>query len=126
LTKADIKKAEAAARKAEKAASKPATEGKERLVPADLSHYVLHEDKTASGRRKIDIDDETAEKLRELDLEGTYKYAASVLDETAKELKARYANLNLGMQRMNLGNRIRKAFRVAAEAAEDTKEMKAA
>jgi hypothetical protein len=126
LTKAEVKKIESAARKAEKVAQKAESkvEGKERLVPADLSHYVLHEDKTASGRRKIDINDDTAEKLRELDLEGTYKYAASILDENAKELKAKYANLNPGMQRMNLGNRIRKAFRLAAEAAEDVKDMK--
>jgi hypothetical protein len=130
LTKADIKKAEAAARKAEKAAAK--AEGKEveggdgRLVPADLTHYVVHEEKTASGRKKMDINDDTAEKLRELDLEGTYKYAATVLDESIKELKLKYTNLNPGMQRMNLGNRIRKAFRLSAETADLVKDMKKA
>jgi len=128
LSKADIKRAEVAARKAEKAAkaAKEPIDNIGKLVPADLSRYVLHDTKTASGRKKIDINDETAEKLRELDLDGTYKYAASILDENVKELKAKYANLNPGMQRMNLGNRVRKAFRLAAEVSGEVVQMKKA
>ena len=115
LTKAEAKKRESAARKAE---AKPAEEGHAngKLVPADLSKYVVHEATTESGRKKIDIDDETAEKLRGLDLEGTYKYAAKVLDTTVNQLKEKYISLNPGMQRMNLGNRIRKVTRAAAAA----------
>lgn len=90
-------------------------EGDDRLVPADLSRYVLHDTKTASGRKQIDVDDATAEKLREMDLPGVYKYAAKVLDESVKDLIEKYKNLNPGMQRMNLGNRIRKAMKIAAE-----------
>lgn len=90
-------------------------EGDDRLVPADLSRYVLHDTKTASGRKQIDVDDATAEKLREMDLPGVYKYAAKVLDESIKDLIEKYKNLNPGMQRMNLGNRIRKAMKIAAE-----------
>lgn len=122
---------------AEKAAAKAATakvkkepvEGEEevdtRLVPADLSHYVLHDTKTASGRKHIDIDDDTANKLRELDLPGVYKYAAKVLETTVKELTDAYQHLNPGMQRMNLGNRVRRHFKLAAEMkAEMNAEMK--
>jgi hypothetical protein len=101
-------------------------EGDARLVPADLSRYTLHETKTASGRKHIDIDDDTANKLRELDLPGVYKYAAKVLETTVKELTDAYQHLNPGMQRMNLGNRVRRHFKMAAEVNADLKNKKAA
>jgi len=120
LTKAEQAKRDRAAAKAAKDAEKAAKakDGEEdgRLVPADLSRYVLHDSKTASGRKHIDVDDEAARKMREKDLPGCYKYAAEVLGTTAKELQAKYQHLNAGMQRMNLGNRVRAAFK-AAEAA---------
>jgi len=97
-----------------------------RLVPADLSHYVAHETKTSSGRKHLDINDATAEKLREKTLDQVYTFAAKALDEPEKELRARYANLNVGMQRMNLGNRIRGAFKAAESASAGLKEMKKA
>lgn len=59
----------------------------------------------------LDNDDEVAKALRGMDLFDVYKAAADVLDTTAKELKAKYEHLNNGQQRMNLGNRIRKAIR---------------
>lgn len=128
LTKADQKKEEAAARRAEKAAAKAEDDDGEdnRLVPADLSRYTLHDELTASGRKRIDVDDDTATKLRTMDLPATYKYAASVLDESVKALQERYKDLNLGMQRMNLGNRIRKALKIAAEVQADVKAEKKA
>lgn len=132
ISKADLKKAEAAARKAEKDAAKAAKAESgedgddERLVPADLTHYVLHETTTASGRKHIDVDDEVAAKLRTMTLPEMYKHAAEVLDETAKSLIAQYQHLNNGMQRMNLGNRIRKAMRVAAEVQAEVKVEKKA
>jgi hypothetical protein len=132
-TKKDLEKAERALAKAakdkEKADARAAAgeEGDEpRLVPADLSKYVLHETKTASGRRHIDVDDDTAAKLRELALPAIYKYAAKVLDESVASLTEKYQHLNPGMQRMNLGNRVRKAFRIAAEVQEGVKAVKAA
>ncbi len=128
ITKADLKKEEAAARKAEKARIKAEAgdEVADRLVPADLSKYVLHDEVTASGRKRIDVDDEVAAELRKLDLPATYKYAASVLDESAKALMERYKDLNPGMQRMNLGNRIRKALRIAAVVQAEVKAEKKA
>lgn len=129
MTKAELKKIESAARKVEKAAARAeaGADGEvDRLVPADLEHYVLHDTKTASGRRHIDVNDEAAAKMRELgDLPAIYKYAGKLLDEPVKELVAKYEHLNPGMQRMNLGNRIRKALKLAAadqvELAEDKK-----
>jgi hypothetical protein len=86
------------------------------LIQADLEHYVLHDSTTATGRKHLDIDDDVAQKLREMDLGAIYKYAAGVLEVTQKELHERYQNLNPGMQRMNLGNRIRAVYNMAAKA----------
>jgi len=102
----------------------PVKEG--RLVPADLSKYSVHESKTLSGRKHIDVNDETAAKLREKTLDQIYVFAAKTLGETEKDLRAKYGHLNLGMQRMNLGNRIRAAFNAAEVASKGLKEMKKA
>ena len=48
-----------------------------------------------------------AAKLRGMDLARVYAYAAGLLNESIDGLKARYEHLNPGMQRMNLGNRVR-------------------
>lgn len=76
----------------------------------DLSDYVAV--KSAGGNSSLDNGDTLAKKLRGLDIEGVYKEAARVLgrDETAA-LRKRYSKLNVGMQRMNMGNRMRAALR---------------
>lgn len=84
-----------------------------RLIPADLTKYTVHDSKTVSGRKQVDVADETANKLREKSLDQVYAYTAKTLDEPEKELRAKYVKLNPGMQRMNLGNRLRAAFRAA-------------
>ncbi len=100
-----------AVRKASKGSSKKAAKKDaapkdgERLVQPDLSHYVTG--KTEEGKRTIDIGDATAKQLRGLDLDAVYKLAAKALKVSESELRARYAKLNPGMQRMNLGNRMR-------------------
>lgn len=86
------------------------------LIEADLSRYTIHESTTATGRKHVDIDDKVAEKLREMPLAEIYRYAAQVLECTIKELHDRYDSLNPGMQRMNLGNRIRGVFNLAEKA----------
>lgn len=78
-----------------------------RAVSPDLSRYTTHETRTASGRRAIDRADATADALRGLDLEGVYLAASQTLGVPVPELKAKYQHLNPGMQRMNLGNRMR-------------------
>lgn len=73
----------------------------------DLSHYAKV--KSASGNASLDNGDEVAKKLRGAELDDVYKAAAKLLKEPVPALKARYKHLNPGMQRMNLGNRMRGA-----------------
>lgn len=72
--------------------------------------------KTAAGNKTIDCGDKLADKLRGKTLDEVYSMAVDVLNKaleegekphTVKSLKAKYEKLNVGMQRMNLGNRMR-------------------
>jgi len=65
-----------------------------------------------SGNR--DNDDDLARKLRGSDLEAVYKIAVEMSDWSMAELKAKYAHLNKGLQRMSLGNIVRSAAKRAA------------
>jgi hypothetical protein len=73
----------------------------------DLSHYAKV--KSASGNASLDNGDEIAKRLRGAELDDVYKTASRVLREPVAALKTRYKHLNPGMQRMNLGNRMRGA-----------------
>src|SRR5262245_9317785 len=80
----------------------------------------------ASGNASFDSGDKVAKKLRGLSLDEAYAEAArAIKDSGDKELgttlsdietvlRERYEGLNAGMQRMNLGNRIRGAVSAAA------------
>jgi hypothetical protein len=81
----------------------------------DCRHY--EKTKTANGNTSLDSGDALAVELRAADLEDVYRKAATMLGLTIKELKAAYEKLNPGMQRMNLGNRMRAYQRKAAKAA---------
>lgn len=65
--------------------------------------------KSAGGNSTMDNGDELAKQLRGADLDEVYSKASKILGETQTALKAKYGHLNPGMQRMNLGNRIRAA-----------------
>lgn len=79
-----------------------------RLVPADLTKYhVDKEKKTANGNPSVDSNDKVAVMLRGKDLESVYQVVAKQTEETVPALKAKYKHLNVGMQRMNLGNKLR-------------------
>jgi hypothetical protein len=99
--------------KSSKAAAKTAGA----VVEPDMDNYKIGLAKTASGRATIDIGDETAAALRGKPLDEVYKLAAKVLGESEKDLHARYDHLNPGMQRMNLGNRMRAAAKTKSEKA---------
>ena len=74
------------------------------------SHYNINDYvkvKSASGNTSMDKGDATALTLRKFDLDGIYQYAAKALGMAEDELRAKYKHLNVGMQRMCLGNRIR-------------------
>lgn len=104
---------------------------KVRLHP-NLDHYVKGMAATASGRDTVDIDDTVATMLRGLTLEDLYltvceelgkinerarypKAMQSAMKNTGMEckefLEEKYGSLNPGMQRMNLGNLLRGAYK---------------
>ncbi|QXO06700.1 hypothetical protein PHAGE_JEFFCO_42 [Acinetobacter phage JeffCo] len=96
-----------------------------KLIKADLDHYVKGAGVTNSGRPTVDIDDVVAKALRGDDLEVLYPRVATWLqlmgretigrgskkmEVTEENLRQRYSRLNVGMQRMNLGNILRGAL----------------
>lgn len=90
--------------------------GKGSVIPKEIrKQYKVHKVKTATGKsNSIDNDDETAAALRGKSLDDAYKAAVEELKKHGEEttvaaLKEKYSGLNPGMQRMNLGNRIRGA-----------------
>jgi len=94
-------------------------DGRVRLHPK-MENYVKGLGSTPSGRSTIDIDDDVATQLRGMDFETAAKAVAksvTALGEktTAAELMAKYEHLNPGMQRMNLGNKLRGAIKRAEE-----------
>lgn len=63
--------------------------------------------KSASGAVSKHSGDTVATALEGLTLEEVYELASEAMDTPVAELQAKYEHLNGGMQRMNLGNRIR-------------------
>lgn len=97
----------------------------DKLIKADLKHYVKGAGLTNSGRPTVDVDDVVAQALRGEDLEVIYPKVAEWLkamgrehigrgskkmEVTEENLRLRYGSLNVGMQRMNLGNILRGAM----------------
>lgn len=66
--------------------------------------------------RSMDKGDSVAQSLRGLSIEEVYKQAAKTTHIGVADLTSRFSHLNPGMQRMNLGNMIRKAMKEAANA----------
>jgi len=60
-----------------------------------------------TGRKSQDNGDSVALTLRSLTLEQVYSLAETASGTPEEEFRAKYEKLNPGMQRMNLGNRIR-------------------
>lgn len=113
------READAAVTKAEKQAAKPPKEPKEPKPEGRRSTDLLaekaksgayqkdKEHKTAAGNPSIHCGDDVAKKLLGQSLDDCYAIAAKVCEMAEKELRAKYAHLNVGMQRMNLGNKMR-------------------
>lgn len=80
----------------------------------DISGY--EKVKNASGHTSYDNGDDVATKLRGKTLDEVYAYASKQLKEPEKDLRTKYKHLNPGMQRMSLGNRLRKIANAKAEA----------
>lgn len=75
--------------------------------------------KTAGGNKAIDCGDKVADMFAGADLDAVYAKAVPILNKAQEEgetawtvasLKKKYSGLNVGMQRMNVGNRVRSAL----------------
>jgi len=96
-------------------------EGADGGVRLNFRRIAIYEKTVSSSlNASLDSDDETARMMRGMPLVDVYAMAAEILtvasphNISAEDLRAKYGHLNLGMQRMNLGNRVRKALRTAA------------
>lgn len=130
--KATAKKASKPAKKAAKAApkkaSKPAKAAPKKAKPAGVttgsvipasyrSQYkrskieavVVDADgkKTKKAKAVVDNGDSIAELLRGKALDAVYQLVAKRSGVAESDLRSRYSHLNVGMQRMNLGNKLR-------------------
>lgn len=122
-----VKLAQAKAEKAPKApkepkaprAKKPLTERLNGVVESlYLQFYQGYTTTRKDGTkvRSMDKGDSVAQSLRGLSIEEVYKQAAKITHIGVADLTSRFGHLNPGMQRMNLGNMIRKAMKEAANA----------
>ena len=86
-----------------------------KVDPLYLPQYTTYTTELADGSKKRSIDkgDDVALALRKLTLDAVYSTAASSTGISQRGLRDRFAHLNPGMQRMNLGNMIRKALKEA-------------
>ena len=75
-----------------------------RLHP-DRSKYTRIRD--GLNKVHLDIGDYVANELREMDIAEIYTLVVELGIPNAEDLPSKYSNLNFGMQRMNLGNKIR-------------------
>jgi regulator of protease activity HflC (stomatin/prohibitin superfamily) len=76
--------------------------------------------RSASGSMSRNNGDVVASTLVGLTLDETIAIAVEVLDIPEAELRAKYAHLNVGQQRMNIGNRIRGAVNKMNKAEEQS------
>lgn len=81
-----------------------------------LPQYEAYKALTTCGetKRSIDKGDTVALQLRPLSLTSVYAAVSNVTGTSIADLSARFSHLNPGMQRMNLGNMMRRALREAA------------
>lgn len=89
-----------------------------KVDPLYLPQYTAYTTLLADGTKKRSIDkgDAVATSLRRLTLDAVYATASSATGISQAGLRDRFAHLNPGMQRMNLGNMIRKALKESANA----------
>lgn len=100
-------KAEKKAKKAKGKKGDASTKGPGALKAYAPNYHKDNDKKTAGGNTSVDNDDDVAKKLRGKDLDEVYAVVAKATEENEKDLRKRYAHLNVGMQRMNLGNKLR-------------------
>jgi hypothetical protein len=91
------------------------------VIKPDLTKYV--NGVSGSGKKTKRANDPIAEALDGFTVEEVATVAANMCDVPAKDLLAKYEHLNVGMQRMNLGNRIRGAVAKLDKAHEGDKKV---
>lgn len=94
-------------KKAKKAKGDKVAKGPEVLREYAPGYVKDREHKTESGNASVHCGDDVAKKLLGKSLDDIYKLTAKTCDIPESELRKKYSKLNLGMQRMNLGNRLR-------------------
>ncbi len=94
---------------------------KEVSVKPDLSKYV--KGVSGSGKKTMRTNDLVGASLDGFTLDEVYGVAQELTDTPAKEFRDKYSHLNVGMQRMNLGNRIRGAIAKQDKAREKDKSV---
>lgn len=84
-----------------------------KIDPLYLPGYVEYKTVRANGTlvRSLDKGDSLAVLWRAQTLKDVYKSAAALLGVSASDLVSRFAHLNPGMQRMSLGNMVRKVMK---------------
>jgi hypothetical protein len=87
--------------------AKEGTEEKEVRIKPDLEKYV--NGVSGSGKKTKNCGDEIAAALDGFTVEEIRAVASKMTDVSQKDLEAKYSHLNVGMQIMNLRNRIRGA-----------------
>jgi hypothetical protein len=107
-----------AAKKAAKKGVRTASNGSLIRTVAGREHDIsgYEKVKNASGHTSYDNGDDVAQTLRGKTLDEVYALASKKLKEPEKDLRTKYKNLNPGMQRMSLGNRLRKVLNAKAAA----------
>lgn len=85
------------------------------VEPLYLQFYQTYKlERGGQVKRSMDKGDSVAVQLRGLSYGGMYQHAAQITGLGVRDLKSRFEHLNPGMQRMNLGNMIRRALKEAA------------
>ena len=104
---------EPAAPKAPRAKMDPSERKNGAVDPLYLPQYTTYSAVRKDGTkiRSIDKGDALAIQLRGMDLDGVYKFAAHALSLSAADLISRFGHLNAGMQRMSVGNMVRKLYK---------------
>lgn len=82
-------------------------EDSKNVIDRDKYKYPVHEVKTAGGRKATDNNDGIADALRGHDVD----YAKAALTANGGEWNSAWDKLNPGMQRMNVGNKLRGLMR---------------
>lgn len=93
-------------------------EDSKNIFKGTAEHFIKREVKTAKGNAVFDCGDQVAGLLAGKSLDEVFQLVAHEADIAVTDLESKYAHLNNGQKRMNLGNRLRGVFTARAKAAQ--------